>query len=368
MRKTTPTREFLKQNGLGFLVLSGIFGSVYGWITQQIWYGEANLIFPLLTLTGLSATLSQAFAGIFKPASAYRAAVLASVGVAVGCWVWPAAESSGRLEPPELALTLCAGLLGSMAASWVKLGFSDETFIPPVETTREIRSQYLQAFPHPPRIPSAKRAFDVLVSLTGITLSAPLWLLIGITIWLQDPGPILFVKHCTGFQGKPFQLYKFRTMKTNAESKTGPVSAGKRDGRVLRGCKILRQTALDELPQLVNILTGEMSFVGPRPLRSVVEIENLLQIPGYAQRFNTLPGLAGLAQVCGSSQTPARNKLRYEILYAQNASLLLDIKLISIACLLVFNLRWKKDWDGRIPRAWLRAGNKFFKESSRVKT
>ncbi|MFN2146702.1 MAG: sugar transferase, partial [Anaerolineales bacterium] len=167
-----------------------------------------------------------------------------------------------------------------------------------------------------------------------------------------------FVKHCTGCRGKPFRLYKFRTMPVNAEEDTGPVVSSTGDQRVSGVCRLLRRTALDELPQLGSILMGDMSFVGPRPLRSVVEIENIQQIPGYARRYNTPPGLAGLAQICGSNLTPPRNKLRYETIYARHASVLFDIKLIAIACLLVFYLRWTKDWNGRVPRAWIRFGSR----------
>jgi lipopolysaccharide/colanic/teichoic acid biosynthesis glycosyltransferase len=143
-------------------------------------------------------------------------------------------------------------------------------------------------------------------------------------------------------------------MKINAEADTGPIASDARDSRVLKVGRVLRKTALDELPQLINILVGEMSFVGPRPLRSVVEVENIHQIPGYTHRYNTLPGLAGLAQICGDNLLPSRDKLRYERVYAQHAGVLFDIKLVVIACLIVFYLRWKKDWDGRIPRSWIR--------------
>jgi lipopolysaccharide/colanic/teichoic acid biosynthesis glycosyltransferase len=116
----------------------------------------------------------------------------------------------------------------------------------------------------------------------------------------------------------------------------------------------LRKTALDELPQLLNILGGEMSFVGPRPFRTIVDIENFNDIPGYAARYDVLPGLSGLAQIAGDYYLPSRDKLRYERIYAGHTSLGFDIKLIFLAFVLVFWLRWKKDWDGRVPRAWIR--------------
>jgi lipopolysaccharide/colanic/teichoic acid biosynthesis glycosyltransferase len=135
---------------------------------------------------------------------------------------------------------------------------------------------------------------------------------------------------------------------------TGPIASNQQDQRVHVIGHFLRKTALDELPQLLNILFGEMSFVGPRPLRTVVEVEYLKEIPGYAARYDVLPGLSGLAQIAGDYYLPSRDKLRYERIYAQHVGLGFDIKLILLAFVLVFWLRWKKDWNGRVPRAWIR--------------
>jgi lipopolysaccharide/colanic/teichoic acid biosynthesis glycosyltransferase len=355
MQNQTPANPDKSAYRWGFTILSAVFAGSACWSLA----GNSHRSISLILLAAFSAALSQTTTGIINRKSAYRGAALISFAIGAVCW----AASGEGYSISSLIFLLTASLVGSMAASWLKQGFTDETFIPSAEITAEIQTMYKQARSKPPRPPLIKRAFDILLSLAGILLTAPVWLMISIMIWLQDPGPILFIKHCTGLRGKPFRLYKFRTMKINAEMATGPVSAAERDQRILRGCRLLRETALDELPQLVNILLGEMSFVGPRPLRSVVEIENLHQIPGYAKRYDTRPGLAGLAQVCGSSQTPSRDKLRYEIMYANHANLLFDIKLIVIACLIVFYLRWKKDWDGRIPRAWLRTGKSSIKKS-----
>jgi lipopolysaccharide/colanic/teichoic acid biosynthesis glycosyltransferase len=133
--------------------------------------------------------------------------------------------------------------------------------------------------------------------------------------------------------------------------------AQENDRRVLRIGHLIRKTALDELPQLINILKGEMSFVGPRPQRTVLVHGFLKEIPEYAERHRVPPGIAGLAQVVGTYYSTPRQKLRLDRLYVKYASLGFDIKLIAIAFLIVFYLRWIKGWNGRVPRKWLRFGS-----------
>jgi lipopolysaccharide/colanic/teichoic acid biosynthesis glycosyltransferase len=357
MQKTTASAVTSKLSVWGFLILSVLLGYSAALALREAWSKNITWLLPLLVILAFSTALSKWAAGIINGPTAYRAAVLINFAIIISIWVVLWRESGTHPGFLMLGFSLLASVLGGMIVSWVQLGFTDETFIPTVEITAEIQQIYQAQNPHPPRPPLTKRLFDIFLAAVGILLSFPLWLAITLLIWLQDPGPLLFVKHCSGYQGKPFRLYKFRTMKINAEAETGPIASDQQDGRVLGVCRILRKTALDELPQLLNILVGEMSFVGPRPLRSVVEAENIHQIPGYTYRYNTLPGLAGLAQICGDNLMPSRNKLRYERIYAQHAGVLFDIKLVAIACLIVFYLRWTKDWDGRIPRAWIRFGS-----------
>ncbi|MEN8241519.1 MAG: sugar transferase [Chloroflexota bacterium] len=292
-----------------------------------------------------------------KTNRAFRTSLLIIAGLIIICWALVWIKTGAHPGAPRFAAFLAVSFFMSMLASWIFYGFTDETFIPSAEISAEIQQIYHQQNPDPPKLRWPKRLFDILLAIFGIMISLPIWLAIIILIWLQDPGPILFIKHCSGYQGRPFRLYKFRTMKINAEVETGPIVSQGQDQRVKGISKILRKTALDELPQLINILLGEMSFVGPRPLRSVVEIKNIQNIPGYTQRYNSLPGLAGLAQICGDNLLPSRDKLRYERVYTEHAGVLFDIKLFLIACLVVFVLRWKKDWDGRIPRRWIRFGS-----------
>jgi lipopolysaccharide/colanic/teichoic acid biosynthesis glycosyltransferase len=175
---------------------------------------------------------------------------------------------------------------------------------------------------------------------------------------MEDPGPIFFVKNSVGKGGVNFHQLKFRTMVYNAESVTGPILARRDDSRTLSIGRFLRKTALDELPQLFNILLGQMSFVGPRPQRTVLVYEYLQEIPEFAERHRVLPGLSGLAQVVGNYYSTPRQKLRFDRIYAQHASLGFDLKLLVLAFLIVFWLRWRPDWDGRIPRSWMRFGVK----------
>lgn len=198
-----------------------------------------------------------------------------------------------------------------------------------------------------------KRTFDLCLALLAIILTSPFWLVCIFLIWIENPGPILFVKNSVTRGGRNFRQYKFRTMVRSAEEGTGPVLAKEQDERVLHFGSILRKTALDELPQLLNILRGEMSFVGPRPQRTVLVADYLRSIPEYAERHRVLPGLSGLAQVAGDYYLTPRQKLRFDRLYIQNASLGFDLKLLGLAFLITFWYRWRPDWKGRLPRWYL---------------
>ena len=189
-------------------------------------------------------------------------------------------------------------------------------------------------------------------------LSSPIWIVSTFVLWIEDPGPILFVKNSVGRGGANFHQLKFRTMVRGAETHTGPVLAQVDDKRVLSFGRFLRTSALDELPQLINILLGEMSFVGPRPQRTVLVQEYLKSIPEYAERHRVLPGLAGLAQVAGDYYLTPRQKLRFDRLYIRYISLSFDFKLILLACSIAFWFRWQKDWHGRLPRRLLRWGSR----------
>ena len=258
----------------------------------------------------------------------------------------PSPASSPVPEAPEQASLRRSPL----PAKGAKL--SEDNQPPSEQIQREVLEAH-RAYP-PRQISFGKRAFDVSLALAGIVLSSPAWVLFSLLIWLEDPGPLFFVKNSVGQGGINFRQFKFRSMVREAEKGTGPVLAEQTDARVLRIGKLMRKTALDELPQLVNILKGEMSFVGPRPQRTVLVRNYLLEMPEYAERHLVPPGIAGLAQVAANYYITPRQKLRFDQLYVRHAGLGFDLRLLAIAFLLVFYLRWKPGWDGRLPRAWLR--------------
>ena len=176
-----------------------------------------------------------------------------------------------------------------------------------------------------------KRASDVLLSLTGILVSLPLLPFIVLAIKLDSPGPILFSQNRVGEGDRLFSIYKFRTMRQDAESKTGAVWSQVNDPRITRIGNFLRKSRLDEIPQLFNILKGDMSLVGPRPERPEFVATLKEHIPYYSERHYVKPGLTGWAQVSypyGASVEDAIEKLRYDLYYIKNISLLLDMRII----------------------------------------
>ena len=195
-----------------------------------------------------------------------------------------------------------------------------------------------------------KRTFDVTLAAIGLIASAPLWAVIPAAIKLQDGGSVLFPQDRVGRGGRVFQALKFRSMRPDAEALTGPIQARKNDPRVTRVGRVLRATAMDELPQLWNIFVGDMSFVGPRPLRpGEVEVRGdgrliaLHDIPGYDERHGVRPGLTGLTQVYAPRDVSRASKFRLDLLYLKRASFCLDMKLI----LLSFWITGRAEWEAR---------------------
>jgi lipopolysaccharide/colanic/teichoic acid biosynthesis glycosyltransferase len=171
---------------------------------------------------------------------------------------------------------------------------------------------------------------DVVVAITLLLVSAPVVLLAALAIRLEDGGAALYSQIRTGLYGEPYQIWKLRSMRQQAESR-GPQWAGRGDQRITWVGRWLRQLRLDELPQLVAVLRGEMSLIGPRPERPELEVELEEQIPHYRVRHWIRPGLSGWAQVCfpyGASVADSRLKLSYDLYYLRNASLLLDLLIL----------------------------------------
>jgi exopolysaccharide biosynthesis polyprenyl glycosylphosphotransferase len=176
---------------------------------------------------------------------------------------------------------------------------------------------------------TVKRACDLIVAAAGLLVSWPLILGAAAAIKLTSPGAAIFRQERVGKGGRTFTIYKLRTMVVDAEKHTGAVlSAGKSDARITPVGRFLRATRLDELPQLWNVLRGDMSIVGPRPERPCFVAQFEREIPGYRERHEVAPGLTGLAQVSGGYAIEAELKLRYDLLYVYSCSFFLDLKIM----------------------------------------
>jgi len=190
---------------------------------------------------------------------------------------------------------------------------------------------FCHGFKITPWLTLAKRLVDIVSSVIGIGLSLSFMPLVMLAIKLDSPGPILFRQQRVGQGDKPFVLYKLRTMRQDAEQSTGAVWASKADPRVTRLGQLLRKSRIDEIPQLINVLKGEMSLVGPRPERPEFVRKLKEIIPYYSERHFVKPGVTGWAQVqypYGASIEDALEKLRYDLYYIKNISLLLDLRII----------------------------------------
>ncbi|QZA32869.1 sugar transferase [Hydrogenibacillus sp. N12] len=175
-----------------------------------------------------------------------------------------------------------------------------------------------------------KRGLDIVLSLVGLIVALPLMLIIALMIKVTSEGPTLYVQERVTEGGRTFKLYKFRTMVKDAEKLTGPVLATERDPRVTKVGRFLRVTRLDELPQLFNVLKGDMSFIGPRPERPHFVKQFEAQLPAYTYRHRVKAGITGLAQVVGRYATEVEDKLALDLYYIKNYSLLLDLKILMI--------------------------------------
>ncbi len=174
-----------------------------------------------------------------------------------------------------------------------------------------------------------KRLTDFLIAAPLAVVTAPLVLAAAVAIKLSSPGPVLYRQRRVGQGGHEFVIWKLRTMAHGAEEESGPVLASTRDSRVTPIGRLLRASRIDELPQLWNVLNGTMSLIGPRPERPEFVRSYADEIPGYLERFQVKPGLTGLAQVNGEYHTSAEYKLKYDLAYIYNYSLVLDLKIMA---------------------------------------
>jgi lipopolysaccharide/colanic/teichoic acid biosynthesis glycosyltransferase len=194
----------------------------------------------------------------------------------------------------------------------------------------------------------AKRLFDLLLAALGLLASAPLWPLVALAIKLDDGGPVFYGQHRVGREGYWFKSWKFRSMIRDSDRHFGPLQARSGDSRVTRVGRLLRASALDELPQLWNIFKGDMSFVGPRALLpEEIEVHGseeptaLEKIPGYEERHRVRPGLTGLAQIYADRDIPRKYKFRFDLLYIKKQSFWLDLKLIALSFWITSRGKWE---------------------------
>ena len=193
---------------------------------------------------------------------------------------------------------------------------------PLIEVTPEIMKPWEE---------SLKRLVDVVVSFLIIVVGLPFWLIVALIIKLNSFGPVLYKQERVGRNGKPFHVLKFRSMHTDAEKKSGPVWATKRDPRVTSVGKIIRRLHIDEVPQFINVLRGDMSLVGPRPERAFFVEKLAAEIPLYKRRLKVRPGITGWAQVkhkYDESIEDVKAKLKYDLFYIENMSWRMDLKIL----------------------------------------
>ncbi|MEQ1871827.1 MAG: sugar transferase [Vicinamibacterales bacterium] len=196
-------------------------------------------------------------------------------------------------------------------------------------------------------VPFGKRALDVTLSGVGLLASMPVWAAIAIAVKLEDGGPIFYTQDRVGEGGRVFKVFKFRSMIVNAEAVVGALQATSGDARITRIGRLMRATAMDELPQLLNIFRGDMTFVGPRALRPGEieavgeELIALEDVPGYADRTRLRPGLTGVAQIYAPRDVTRRNKFKFDRLYARQQSFGLDVRLILLSFWITFRGRWE---------------------------
>ncbi len=332
-----------------WLVISLALSAFVVWLRFYLGPGSVNL-FQLLLEALLFSMLSYALIKFFvqrrdTDKKRFRLAFLTAIAVSLvsfflsglffaSAWHW------GLLIVHLFTIFVTCFIVSNLTYGWWE---NNAPHSPQIEA--EVFASHQEHMGTPIKLPFSKRLFDILFSAVSLILSMPVWLLIIFMIWWEDPGPVLFVKNAVGKNGINFKQLKFRSMVMDAEKDTGPISGYENDDRVLFFGRVLRKTALDELPQLINILMGQMSYVGPRPQRTVLVHGYLQRLPEYARRHLVRPGLAGLAQVADSYDISPEEKLAWDLVYIEKSSLWLDFKLLLSAFLLVFGLRWMSDTD-----------------------
>lgn len=172
-----------------------------------------------------------------------------------------------------------------------------------------------------------KRLIDIVASILGLIVAIPFIVIFGILIKIESRGPIIFKQERVGYRGKIFTIYKLRSMNNNAE-KNGAVWAAKNDARITKVGKFIRNSRIDELPQMFNILKGDMTIIGPRPERPEFTLDFEKDIPGFIHRVSVKPGLTGWAQINGGYDISPKEKLLLDMYYINNRNFMMDAKIL----------------------------------------
>lgn len=188
----------------------------------------------------------------------------------------------------------------------------------------------------------SKRALDVCLASAGLALSSPLWLVIMVAVWLCDGRPVFYSGMRVGRNGRLFKMYKFRSLRNQPIGETRDPRTSETDPRITRVGRVLRNTAMDELPQLLNVLKGDISLVGPRPEDPGLAAQFVRDLPDFDLRHAIRPGLTGLAQLEGDYDSSPSERLKYDLLYIEKRSLYLDLRLLLLSCWVTFRGRWER--------------------------
>ena len=222
-------------------------------------------------------------------------------------------------EKANITLRIATDILGIMRSKVT----ADNQFGIPLFTLKQLPLTPFNRF--------IKRVLDIIISVVGIVITSPIMIISAVIIKATSPGPILFKQERVGLDNKPFMMYKFRSMRVGAEKKTGPVWAKKDDPRRTPYGRFMRKFSIDELPQLFNVLKGDMAIVGPRPERPVFVEKFSKEIPRYLERHRVKSGLTGWAQVNGlRGDTSLSERIEYDIYYIENWNLLFDLKIVLL--------------------------------------
>ncbi|MEV8517396.1 sugar transferase [Dactylosporangium sp. NPDC051484] len=292
---------------------------------MNYWGLLTSLILAFLPAVVLASLISQ-------PARAWacRIAFLVSVGLMLAPWLW---MRLGYDVPARAALLLVTGAFaGGIVLSAATAGLVEDNAPPSLGVQRMVLSYHGPGRLRLRPTPRGKRLFDIAGALLGLALTLPLWPVIALLIWFEEPGPIFFTKNSVGRGGGTFRQFKFRSMRYGAERLTGPVASVRSDPRTLTVGRWLRRWHLDELPELVNVLGGSMSLVGPRPLRTVLVLTHLKAVRGYAERHSVRPGIACIAQI-EKFDMPPEERLVKDLAYIEEQSVLFDLRLLGRAAL-----------------------------------